>query len=499
MKITLLLNRRKSGAVFALALMTVLGARPSLATDYSWFAPGKGLAAGGWSGGLNWLPRTPGAGGPTAADNVIPSTALGDIRVDIPNAEVTNWTSFLNGNQVVNALSGETNNVSLTISGTLAKFGTGALTFRRLANDFNVSVGTVSLSAGSLLMGDDTIELSTFSAGSVDISGGSMYFNVEGSASITNLVTISGSGALYLARLPGTTRSVSIGALSSASATALVSNESATTSTLHLTAMNDAEAYYAGIIRGGAGFTPGVLAVVKDGDGMQIFSGNSNTYNGGTTINAGTLLINNTSGSGTGTGGVRITGGELGGTGILAPTGSDGIIVTAHGNIVPGDPMGALTFDMSGTTGTVQSGGGFGFELGPANSLIGSIAAGSSGLLVISGASPGDVSFSNTGINLFGSANGEGYYKLFATSAGAATWIGLTLGEASTGGHFITEGLTASNFGHGYSGFLILGDGSAGTSPGDIYLVVIPEPSTFALLAATGLLSLITIRTRRRS
>jgi autotransporter-associated beta strand protein len=44
----------------------------------------------------------------------------------------------------------------------------------------------------------------------------------------------------------------------------------------------------------------------------------ANTYSGGTTINAGTLLVNNTSGSGTGSGPVTVNnGGTLGGTGTL--------------------------------------------------------------------------------------------------------------------------------------------------------------------------------------
>ena len=42
----------------------------------------------------------------------------------------------------------------------------------------------------------------------------------------------------------------------------------------------------------------------------------SNTYSGGTTVSAGTLQVNNTSGSGTGTGAVTVTNdGTLGGTG----------------------------------------------------------------------------------------------------------------------------------------------------------------------------------------
>ena len=54
--------------------------------------------------------------------------------------------------------------------------------------------------------------------------------------------------------------------------------------------------------------------------GTTIFaSAAGNTYSGGTTVSVGTLLVNNTSGSGTGTGAVTVnSGGILGGTGIIS-------------------------------------------------------------------------------------------------------------------------------------------------------------------------------------
>ncbi len=506
MKLTLPLRRGKFGILFVGALMAVFGIlSTATGADYSWFSGTTGLASGTWSGGANWLPRAP-AGGPTAADNVVPPTSFGSINVDIANAEVTNWTYFSNAaTQLVFANAGV--DASLTISGNLSKSGAGSLAFLDATNQLAVSVGDIFVSGGFLRMGvlpGPGSVLSAFSARSADVSGGSLLLNVAGSASITGLVSLSGSGAVYLAEVSNATRSVSIGALSSASATAVVAaNDSSSgaqsTSTLHLTGTSG-PATYAGIIRTGVGSSS--LAVVKDGESTQIFSGNSNTYNGGTRINAGALLANNTSGSGTGTGIVTVSGGVLGGTGFVAPTGANGIGVAAGGFIAPGDGIGTLTLNLGGTTGILdlRSGGDFRFELGAANDLIGSITAGSSDLLVISGAAAGDVVFAaDTTVDLLGTASGQGYYKLFATSADATTWTGLSLGASTTGGSFITGGLTATNFGGSFFGSLILADGSAGTSAGDIYLVVVPEPSLFGSLVGISLFILILGRTRRRS
>jgi autotransporter-associated beta strand protein len=66
--------------------------------------------------------------------------------------------------------------------------------------------------------------------------------------------------------------------------------------------------------------------------GTTIFAGN-NTYTGGTAINDGVLLANNTAGSATGTGAITILGpGTLGGTGAVSGA------ITSTGKISPGDP-----------------------------------------------------------------------------------------------------------------------------------------------------------------
>lgn len=81
--------------------------------------------------------------------------------------------------------------------------------------------------------------------------------------------------------------------------------------------------------------------------GTVVFTA-ANTYGGGTEVLGGTLLVNNTAGSGTGTGAVTVTAGNLGGNGIITTTA--GVRVAANAAIRPGDSeaaggLGALTLN----------------------------------------------------------------------------------------------------------------------------------------------------------
>ena len=78
--------------------------------------------------------------------------------------------------------------------------------------------------------------------------------------------------------------------------------------------------------------------LTKAGNGTLVLSGD-NLYGGTTTVSAGKLLVNNTTGSGTGTNTVSVqSGATLGGTGTIA-----GRVTATSGNIAPGQSAGTLT------------------------------------------------------------------------------------------------------------------------------------------------------------
>jgi autotransporter-associated beta strand protein len=80
--------------------------------------------------------------------------------------------------------------------------------------------------------------------------------------------------------------------------------------------------------------------LIKAGLGTMRLTAAS-TYSGGTTISAGPLLVNNTSGSGTGSGAVTVTGGILAGTGSIAGV----VTINGGGTISPGTSIGTLTLN----------------------------------------------------------------------------------------------------------------------------------------------------------
>jgi autotransporter-associated beta strand protein len=83
-------------------------------------------------------------------------------------------------------------------------------------------------------------------------------------------------------------------------------------------------------------------ALTKTGAGTMRLNA-ANTYTGGTTVSAGRLLVNNATGSGTGSGSVMVDGGALGGTGTIAGA----VTILAAGTIAPGNSIGALTISNS--------------------------------------------------------------------------------------------------------------------------------------------------------
>jgi autotransporter-associated beta strand protein len=80
---------------------------------------------------------------------------------------------------------------------------------------------------------------------------------------------------------------------------------------------NNLSTIFSGLIQDG-GLSGGAGgSLTKVGSGMLVLT-NANLYTGGTTIEGGKLVVNNRTGSGTGTGLVQVNGGTLGGKGTIA-------------------------------------------------------------------------------------------------------------------------------------------------------------------------------------
>jgi autotransporter-associated beta strand protein len=177
----------------------------------------------------------------------------------------------------------------------------------------------------------------------------------------------------------------------------------------------------------------------------------ANTYSGTTTVQ-GTgsplLLVNNASGSGTGTGFVSVKAGALGGIGTIAPTvATTGTVpfqvtVSATGSIAPGSSgIGTLTFDSTSANGPLMAFAGgttITEELGASHQ--------SDKIALINGAA-GDITFGGNAVNftdLTGGSLASGSYPII-TSDVAGAYTGLTVDGSGniTGGLTIGTGLSA--------------------------------------------------------
>src|ERR1051326_2343964 len=153
----------------------------------------------------------------------------------------------------------------------------------------------------------------------------------------------------------------------------------------------------------------GPLTLYLPGNSVLSLLVNSAGYGGNLTVSNGTLLVNNSAGSGTGTGLVTVaSGAKLGGSGVI------GASVTVNGTLAPGNSPGTLTIsnDLVSAGGAVLQ-----YELGTTSDL-----AVLTGNLTLGGT-----------LNITDAGGfADGTYTLF-TYGGALTYNGLGIGSAPEG------------------------------------------------------------------
>jgi autotransporter-associated beta strand protein len=216
-------------------------------------------------------------------------------------------------------------------------------------------------------------------------------------------------------------------------------------------------------------------------DGNTLTLNGANLYSGATAVNAGTLLVNNTAGSGLGAGNVGVTGGILGGTGAFTGTATIG----SGASLSPGASIeslasGALTMNGSST---------FVFEAANNTST-------GADLMVVNGA------LSLTGVNL----------DLTNANLAAGSWVmGDKLSLINYGSTGITSGFNgyANNtaYAFGSNSWLFKYDDTTGgnnfaseaTNANFVTLTMVPEPGTFAMLLFGAMYFFAVGRKRRAS
>jgi len=231
----------------------------------------------------------------------------------------------------------------------------------------------------------------------------------------------------------------------------------------------------------------GLTSIVKADSGTLTLEAD-NTYEGTTTITGGSLLVNNATGSGLGSGNVIVNTGTLGGTGEF--TGA--VSVNSGGTLSPGASIetlgsGSLTFN-SGST--------FEYEVdsGVATSVGADLQKVSGGLDL-----NGTVTLTLADLNLTPVAFGIGTTFTLINYTGAWNNGLFTYNSnvVADGGTF-TDGLNlweidynATSGGLNFSGEYVTGNFVNITT-------VVPEPTTALLLAAGGLVTMVFRRRRNR-
>ncbi|MBN8712033.1 MAG: hypothetical protein BGO12_22600 [Verrucomicrobia bacterium 61-8] len=257
-------------------------------------------------------------------------TGTASINYTVANGNTLAGSIVLNKSATFNTSSSSILISTGLISGTggILKTGTGTLALRRTNNTFEggvmVSQGGLRLNGAGKVAGTGEIVLGDVNTGSSNVSlnlnqnGGTIlndaHFtnNGTGAAILSSYDTDTGGGTSYSGNLQ-IDRNID-----------LKNNNGSSGRNFTLS----------GVISGAGGVTTTVASA-----GNRLVISGSNTFQGGTTVNTGTILVSNTSGSGLGSGDVAVnSGGILGGRGAF--TGN--VSVASGGTLAPGESIESL-------------------------------------------------------------------------------------------------------------------------------------------------------------
>ena len=262
--------------------------------------------------------------------------------------EVANFANG-GGNSSIGASSGIPNNLRLSGGTTLRHTGaTASTTDRNLALLGSATIdssgtGALTLGQAGMILSPDYTE------------NASAVWSTANQKKITGLADTSSLAVGMRVAGTGIAANTTITSIDSATQVTVNNNFSAsgggavnfgypTARTLTLAGGNTNDNIIAGNLQNSTAAGTGVLSLAKTGAGTWVLAG-INTYTGPTAVTAGTLRVNNPSGSGTGTGLVTVSAGAtLGGSGSIAGAvtiNADGTL--AAGNSIESLAVGALT------------------------------------------------------------------------------------------------------------------------------------------------------------
>ena len=202
--------------------------------------------------------------------------------------------------------------------------------------------GTITKTGGDVL----NFRGGVSSLGGLTINAGRVRFEGTGFGAWTGPITVSTGGILSPWASHSTAANINLNG-----GTLSIENSGTATYSGNVT-VNNASVIDAGINLGVAlgvtlgGSISGSANLTVSGGGTTTLTGNNSSYSGGIAVNAGTLLVSNTSGSGTGSGPVNLSnaGTTLSGTGTIGGTlTANGGTIVAPGATAAGGTIGTLT------------------------------------------------------------------------------------------------------------------------------------------------------------